>query len=290
MGQILDGKKVAQDVKSSVANWIQRELSRVPKLIILTAGDDDASKVYVRNKLKAAESVGIEAEQVLISEDLYGKEYFWDWLDNIIDSADGVILQLPAPKWCDVEEITRHIPAHKDVDGFTDINVGELRTKEAPTHAPCTPAGIMELLIEYDLIKGSNALVIGRSNLVGRPIAEMLLQADYTVTIAHSKTPKDTLLKLFAEADVVVSAAGVRDLITETDGYDLHKPGRIIIDVSINRDENGKLCGDMSEDFKDKYSDYYTPVPGGIGPMTVAMLMFNTYMAARYNGAEKDPE
>lgn len=290
MGQILDGKKVAQDVKSNVANWIQRELVRAPKLIILTAGDDDASKVYVRNKLKAAETVGIEAEQVLISEDLYNKGYFWGWLDNIIDSADGVILQLPAPKWCDVEEITRHIPAQKDVDGFTDINVGELRTKEAPTHAPCTPAGIMELLIEYDLVKGGNALVIGRSNLVGRPIAEMLLQADYTVTIAHSKTPKDTLLKLFAEADVVVSAAGVRDLITETDGYDLYKPGRVIIDVSINRDENGKLCGDMSEDFKDKYSDYYTPVPGGIGPMTVAMLMFNTYMAARYNGATKDPE
>jgi methylenetetrahydrofolate dehydrogenase (NADP+)/methenyltetrahydrofolate cyclohydrolase len=162
------------------------------------------------------------------------------------------------------------------------MNVGRLRTDAREALIPCTPAGIMELLhVNGCLQKCGNALVIGRSELVGRPIAELLLQENQTVTIAHSKTPRDVLLDAFARADIVISAAGTRNLITEADAEPYWNDNRIIIDVSINRDENGKLCGDFSEEFKDKYSAYYTPVPGGVGPMTVAMLMFNTYSAAK---------
>ena len=165
---------------------------------------------------------------------------------------------------------------------------------------PCTPQGIIELIDEYvdfDNLKGKNALVIGRSELVGKPVAKMLLDMDMTVTIAHSRTPKHELLQAFANADLVVSAAGKKDLITEEDAYQFWKNNRhyaldsfefkherVIVDVSINRDDNGKLCGDFSEEFKQNYSKYYTPVPGGVGPMTVAMLMFNTYLATKYGG------
>ena len=184
--------------------------------------------------------------------------------------------------WFPEEKFLDYLPYWKDVDGLTTMNVGRLRTDTREALLPCTPAGIMELLCENGCLpECGNALVIGRSELVGRPIAEMLTQENQTVTIAHSKTPRDVLLDAFARADLVISAAGKRNLITEEDAEPYWNNNRVIIDVSINRDENGKLCGDFSEEFKDKYSTYYTPVPGGVGPMTVAMLMFNTYSAAK---------
>ena len=255
-------------------------------MAIFTTGDNDASKVYVRNKIKAAEEVGIIAKHYTITEEQYWQDQFvWDRIKDAIDEADGVILQKPVAWWFDEGVFLDYLPYWKDVDGLTTMNVGRLRTKPMDALIPCTPSGIMELLYQNDCTqKRGNALVIGRSELVGRPIAEMLTADDWTVTIAHSKTPKDVLLDAFARADLVISAAGQKDLITEKDAelYDFSsKKDRIIVDVSINRDENGKLCGDFSEEFKDKYSEYYTPVPGGVGPMTVAMLMFNVYAAAK---------
>ena len=288
MSMIMDGKALATTIKESVAKLIKKDLNHAPTLAILTFGDDDASKVYVKNKLKAAEEVGIRAHHCIISEEVYNQPNFKVDLIDIINAHDGIIVQLPVPYWCNVKKILEMIPAEKDVDGLTAEQIGLLRTAPLEALPPCTPAGIMELILEYyhpfDKEDGkNNALVIGRSNLVGRPIAEMLLQDDWTVTIAHSKTPKEELLKAFANADLVVSAAGKRNLITEKEiPHSNFKRKQMIIDVSINRDENGKLCGDFSEEFKQKYSECYTPVPGGVGPMTVAMLMYNTYIAAKY--------
>ena len=283
MGKILDGKKCATEAKEHIKKWITRDLDHVPILAIFTVGDDDASKVYVRNKIKAAEEVGIVAKHHVITEEQYWQdEFIWDRIKDAIDEADGVILQKPVAYWFDERAFLDYLPYWKDVDGLTPMNVGRLRTQPIDAFVPCTPAGIMELLYENNCLKKcGNALVIGRSELVGRPVAEMLTAGDWTVTIAHSKTPKDVLLDLFSRADLVVSAAGKRNLITEEDAEQHWKNNRVIVDVSINRDENGKLCGDFSEEFKDKYSEYYTPVPGGVGPMTVAMLMFNTYQAAK---------
>ena len=306
MGKILDGKVLAQKIKANVKQWIKEDLRRSPILAIFTVGDDDASKVYVRNKIKAAEEVGIIAKHYTITKEQYWQdEFVWDRIKDAIDEADGVILQKPAACWFSEKQFLDYLPYWKDVDGLTTMNVGRLRTDTREALLPCTPAGIMELLYENDCTpKCGSALVIGRSELVGRPIAEMLTQENWTVTIAHSKTPRDVLLDAFARADLVISAAGKRNLITEEDAYNYFKDNRhypvanfnfkknrVIVDVSINRDENGKLCGDFSEKFKDKYSEYYTPVPGGVGPMTVAMLMFNTYMAAKerkyYEGLSK---
>ena len=283
MGKILDGKACAAKAKEHIKEWVKRDLDHTPILAIFTIGEDDASKVYVRNKIKAAEEVGIIAKHYIITKEQYWQdEFVWVRIKDAIDKADGVILQKPVAYWFDEAAFINYLPYWKDVDGLTTMNVGRLRTQPMDALVPCTPAGIMELLYENNCTQNrGNALVIGRSELVGRPIAEMLTADDWTVTIAHSKTPRDVLLDAFARADLVVSAAGKRNLITEEDAYFNFKKNRIIVDVSINRDENGKLCGDFSEEFKDKYSEYYTPVPGGVGPMTVAMLMFNTYSAAK---------
>lgn len=279
---IMNGKEAAERIKIFIAEQI-KETNITPKLAIFTIGDDDASRVYVRNKMKAAEEIGIYANQIVINYEQYIDPLFEEKLDSIIEEYDGVILQLPVPKWCNAEIILKHIPAEKDVDGLTTYQMGLLRAAPNEALVPCTPAGIMDLLRIYvpQKARSGNAVVIGRSNLVGKPIAELLLQADYTVTICHSKTPKHKLIEAFLNADLVVSAAGVRNLITEEDikEKDL-KINRVIIDVSINRDENEKLCGDFDESFKKEHSQFYTPVPGGVGPMTVAMLMLNTYVAA----------
>ena len=297
MNIIMNGKQVAERIKIFIAEQI-KETNITPKLAIFTIGDDDASKVYVKNKMKAAAEIGIHADQIIINYEQYIDPLFEEKLDTIIEEYDGVILQLPVPKWCDAETILKHIPAEKDVDGLTTYQMGLLRAAPSEALLPCTPAGIMDLLRAYvpQKARSGNAVVIGRSNLVSKPIAELLLQADYTVTICHSKTPKHKLIEAFLNADLVVSAAGKQNLITEEDALQFWKDNRhyyfpdsfefknkrVIVDVSINRDENGKLCGDFSEEFKQKYSEYYTPVPGGVGPMTVAMLMFNTYLAAKH--------
>ena len=302
MSKIMDGKLVAQKIKNRVAEWIVTDLDRKPQLLIITIGDDDASKVYVRNKMRAADEVGIEASHWIYTADDYWSGKVEDDFNSGFPDFDAVILQLPVPSYVDAERLIEKIPYWKDVDGLTITQKGRFEAIPKYCHVmdalfPCTPQGIIELIDEYvpfENLKGKNALVIGRSELVGKPVAKMLLDANMTVTIAHSKTPKFELLRAFANADLVVSAAGVSNLITEEDALQFWKDNRhyicdsfefkhnrIIVDVSINRDEDSKLCGDFSEEFKQKYSEYYTPVPGGIGPMTVAILMFNTYMATK---------
>lgn len=299
MGYILDGKQYSLEIQQKLAKWIADECEYAPELLILTAGNNDASKVYVQNKLKIAKQVGINARQLHVTQEMYNDSSFWIKLSERIACVDGVILQLPVPDWCDAGKILSYIPIHKDVDGLTQGQVGKLHLGMEDALLPCTPAGVCSLIQAYvplSVLCGKNALIIGRSDLVGRPLAELLLQIDMNVTICHSKTPKDVLLEAFAKADLVVAAVGKPNLITESDAIQYEKDhrhefynsfetkrGRIIVDVGINRDTNNKLCGDLPEDFKDKYSAYYTPVPGGVGPMTVAMLMLNTYVAATKN-------
>ena len=290
---ILDGKKVAEEIKQNLKTKIEK-LTIKPSLAIVTFGEDEASKVYVKNKIKAAIEVGIEAAHYIFTYDKYNSRYFWDSWWEICGNFNGVIIQLPAPSWVDVDTLLAGLPPQKDVDGLTISNIGYLNKESYPITStylkPCTPKGIIALLdyyFTYSDLKGKNALVIGRSNLVGKPIAKMLLDNDMTVTICHSKTPKDELLRAFSNADLVVSAAGQRNIISEEDAHypiaDFNfKQNRIIIDVGINKDEKGKLCGDFSEEFKQKYSEHYTPVPGGVGPMTVAILMANVYQATQY--------
>ena len=315
MSKIMDGKLVAQKIKDRVAKWIATDLDRKPQLLIITIGEDDASKVYVRNKMRAADEVGIEASHWIYTADDYWRGKVADDFNSGFPDFDAVILQLPIPSYVDAGELIEKIPYWKDVDGLTMTQKGRFEAIPKRCHIldaliPCTPQGVIELIDEYvpfgDL-KRKNALVIGRSELVGKPVAKLLLDANMTVTIAHSKTPKFDLLRAFANADLVVSAAGMPNLITVEDALQFWKDNRhyicdsfefkhkrVIVDVSINRDENGKVCGDFSEEFKQKYSEYYTPVPGGVGPMTVAMLMFNTYLAAKdgwfWEGKEKKKE
>lgn len=315
MSKIMDGKLVAQKIKDRVAKWIVRDLHRAPRLLIVTIGEDDASKVYVRNKMRAADEVGIEASHWTYNSDDYWSGKVEADFNSGFPDFDAVILQLPVPSYVDAGSLIEKIPFWKDVDGLTMAQKGRFEAVPDRCHImdaliPCTPQGIIELIdecVDFDNLRGKNALVIGRSELVGKPVAKMLLEADMTVTIAHSRTPRYELLQAFANADLVVSAAGVPNLITEEDALQFWKDNRhyicdsfefkhkrVIVDVSINRDENGKLCGDFSEEFKQKYSKFYTPVPGGVGPMTVAMLMFNTYMAAKrgwfWEGKEKKKE
>jgi methylenetetrahydrofolate dehydrogenase (NADP+)/methenyltetrahydrofolate cyclohydrolase len=265
--------------------------------------------------MRAAEEVGIEASHWIYTADDYWNGKVEDDFNSGFPDFDAVILQLPVPSYVDSGKLIEKIPFWKDVDGLTMAQKGRFEAIPNRCHImdaliPCTPQGIVELIdecVDFENLKGKNALVIGRSELVGKPVAKMLLEADMTVTIAHSKTPRHELLQAFANADLVVSAAGVPNLITEEDALQFWKDNRhyicdsfefkhkrVIVDVSINRDEDGKLCGDFSEEFKQKYSEYYTPVPGGVGPMTVAMLMFNTYLAAKHGwfweGKEKKKE
>jgi methylenetetrahydrofolate dehydrogenase (NADP+)/methenyltetrahydrofolate cyclohydrolase len=273
---ILDGKKCADHTQNIIKENII-DLGLNPSLAILTFGDNDASKVYVRNKLKAAEKVGIQAEHHTFDQSDYNASTFERDISEIVAGVSGVILQLPVPEWCDEKRILSLIPPEKDVDGLTETQMGRLRNCPSKNlFIPCTPSGIILLLghylPDYDLA-GKHAVVVGRSNLVGRPMAEILLSNDMTVTLCHSKT-KD-LASFTKQADILVSAAGRRNLITA----DMVKEGAIVIDVSINRDEEGKLCGDV--DFKNVAPKCYaiTPVPGGVGPMTVTALMQNTFFA-----------
>lgn len=285
---IIDGKRISNAILEDIKDRYLKIENREPcKLVVVTVGDDKASEVYVRNKKIACECVGFEFEHKKFSEnDSYEtiNEYMHE-KEFRDESVCGIILQMPVIS--DVlskDDIGRlsMIGESLDVDGFTPYS----------DFIPCTPKGILKILesIPNFNYKGKIALVIGRSKIVGKPIAKLLLERDCTVIHAHSKTPKERLLRMFSFSDIVVSAVGKKDLITEEDAYQYFKDNRhdfygnfennkdrIIVDVGINRDEDGKLCGDFSEKFKELYSDYYTPVPGGVGPMTVAMLINNVW-------------
>ena len=273
MGIKMDGKaladKICFDLKSRCDVLKSRNIN--PVLTIVTSGEDSASKVYVRNKVKRCEEIGIKADVRH-----YDKLNRID-IDNIIYSIQNpIIVQEPIAGDATHAHVAGELFAPSDVDGFSRLNMALLATGEKPCHCPCTPSGVMRLLEEYNIpLEGKNALVIGRSNIVGRPMAMMLEQAGCTVTVAHSKTTKDSLIENFVSADIVVSAVGKRNIISDAEFLPSKRlKNKVLIDVGMNRDENGKLCGDFSEELKQKAA-YYTPTPGGTGPMTVAMLMQN---------------
>lgn len=279
---ILNGKELSEKILAGLTS----EENNDKKLVVITIGEDPASKVYVRNKQRACEKVGLKFENIKFSDETRKEDILYAMSELKYGiSVYGVIVQLPIVSKvlsdADKLQITRSVEPFLDVDGFL-IN---------SKFTPCTPKGIIRLIDsipDYNY-SGKTALVIGRSEIVGKPIAKLLLDKNCTVIQAHSRTPKDTLLRMFSYADIVVSAVGKPNLITEYDAeqywkdnrHDFYgdfnsKKERVIIDVGMNRDENGKLCGDLPEIFKEKYSEYYTPVPGGVGPMTVAMLIENT--------------
>ena len=276
MGIKMDGKaladKICLDLKARCDVLKSRNIN--PVLTIVTSGEDSASKVYVRNKVKRCEEIGIKAD---IRH--YDKLNYIDIDDIICFVRNPIIVQEPITGNVTHAYVAGKLFALDDVDGFSHLNMALLATGEKPYHRPCTPSGVMRLLEEYDIpLEGKNALVIGRSNIVGRPMAMMLEHAGCTVTVAHSKTNKESLIDYFVYSNIVVSAVGKKDIIAYEDlkgNFGLETLSeKILIDVGMNRDENGKLCGDFSEELKQKAA-YYTPTPGGTGPMTVAMLMQN---------------
>lgn len=278
MSIILDGKafakKIRQDLKLQADSL--KEKGIIPKLAVIMVGEDNASKVYVKNKSLACKEVGIDYEEYLLDENTTQKELL-DLINdlNSKDDVHGILLQSPIPKNLNIDEAFRAICPEKDVDGFNPFNVGLLQLGDE-CFSPCTPSGIIELLKEYNIeISGKHAVVIGRSDIVGKPMANMLLNNNATVTICHSKTKN--LPQITRQADILIAAVGRLKFVTE----DMVKENAVVVDVGMNRDENGNLFGDVDfENIKDKVS-YITPVPGGVGPMTIAILMKNVIKASQ---------
>ena len=272
--KIIDGKSVAAKIRAELKEKIEKS-AVVPGLAVVIVGDDPASQVYVRNKIRVCAEIGVRSFSYELPATC-SQNQLEDLLDELAKDRNvhGILLQLPLPKGLDAESAMRKIPVEKDVDGFSAENLGKLALNEAKTVA-CTPFGVMQLL-KYEGIDvtGKHAVVLGRSDTVGKPMAMLLLNANATVTVCHSKT--QNLKEICQTADIIVSAIGKINFVTA----DMVKAGAVVIDVGINRDENGKLCGDVDfENVKEKAS-YITPVPGGVGPMTIAMLMYNTCSAA----------
>lgn len=278
MANIIDGKAVSAQVKEDIRVETEklREQGIEIGLAVVIVGNDPASQVYVRNKEKACETVGFNSYKYALPEETTEEELLAlvDKLNND-DKVDGILVQLPLPKHLDDKIIINNIRPDKDVDAFHPVNVGKIMIGDY-SFLPCTPAGVMELIKSTGTeIVGKECVVIGRSNIVGKPQAMLLLHQSGTVTICHSKT-KD-LKEVASRADILVAAVGRAKMITA----DYVKQGAVVIDVGMNRDENGKLCGDVDfESVKDKAS-FITPVPGGVGPMTIAMLMKNTLTAGK---------
>ena len=274
---IIDGKAISlkrKDILKEKINELKAQGKRVPKLVVIIVGDNQASHTYVRNKEIGCAYVGIESEIIRLESSVSQDELVSKINElNNDNSVDGILVQLPLPKHINGDEILDLIDPSKDVDGFHPINVAKLFLGQDGLVA-CTPKGMMVLLdeINYDL-RGKEVVVVGRSNIVGKPVALLCLQKDATVTIAHSRT--DDLKKVCQRADVFIAAVGRAKMFNS----EYVKEGAVVLDVGINRDENNKLCGDIDfDDVKDKVS-YITPVPGGVGPMTIAMLLENTYEA-----------
>ena len=272
---LIDGKKVSQDRLEILKGEI-RESGLSPGLATVIVGEDPASQMYVRMKHKACDAVGIRSVGVVLNDDATTEDVIAHVQSlNVDASVDGILVQLPLPAHIDTEAVIEAVSPKKDVDGFHPENIGALFSGR-PAFVPCTPGGIMTLLEEYDIEpRGMKAVVIGRSVDVGRPMAALLLNADATVTICHSKT--QNLAEEVKRADLIVSAIGRAHFITE----EMVSPGAVVIDVGINQDENGKLCGDVDFDTVSKIASAITPVPGGVGPMTIATLMENTFTAAK---------
>ena len=278
MAVILNGKEVAKKTREGLKSKVEelKKKNIFPKLAVIMVGEDGASKIYVRNKSKACEELGIEYEEYLLDENTTQQQLL-QLINELNERKDvhGILLQSPVPKHLDINEAFRTISPEKDVDGFNPVNVGKLVLGQ-DTFISCTPFGVMKLLEEYNIeTEGKNAVVIGRSNIVGKPMLQCLLNKHATVTICHSKT--ENLKEITKKADILVAAIGKAKFVTK----DMVKPGAVVIDVGINRNEQGKVCGDVDFNEVEGIASYITPVPGGVGPMTVAMLMENIVKAAK---------
>ena len=278
MYQLIDGKELSKKIREELkleSNKL-REKGIIPKLAVILVGDDSASKVYVKNKNKACQEVGVEFEEILLDTTTTMEE-----LLNIIDKLNerkdinGILLQSPIPKGLNIQEAFERIDQKKDVDGFNPINVGKLMIGQ-DCFISCTPYGIIKMLEAYNIqIEGKHAVIIGRSNIVGKPLSQCLLNKHATVTVCHSRTRN--IAEITRTADILISAVGKINMVTEN----MVKDGAVVIDVGMNVNDEGKLVGDVDfEKVKEKAS-YITPVPGGVGPMTIAMLMNNVIKAAK---------
>lgn len=275
MAQIIDGKLQAAIVKESVRAEIEENGIKAG-LAVVIVGDNPASRIYVNNKKKACAECNIESFEYALPEETTQEELLELVCRlNADEKVNGILVQLPLPSHIDEKTVINTISSEKDVDAFHPVNVGKIMINEY-SFLPCTPAGVMELIASTGTdICGKECVVIGRSNIVGKPMAMLLLHKSGTVTICHSRT-KD-LAEVCKRADILVAAVGVPKLVTA----DMVKEGAVVIDVGMNRDENGKLCGDVDFDNVEPVASYITPVPGGVGPMTIAMLMKNTLTAAK---------
>lgn len=278
MAQIIDGKELAKNIREKLKDEV-KELKNAeinPKLAVIMVGDDKASKIYVRNKSKACEDVGIAYEEYLLPAETKMEELLEliEKLNND-ETVHGILVQSPLPQGLDANVAFRAISPKKDVDGFNPINVGKLSLNQ-DCFVSCTPFGVIKMLEAYNIqIEGAHAVVIGRSNIVGKPLVQCLLNKNATVTVCHSKTKN--LKEITKQADILVAAIGKPKFVTQ----DMVKEGAVVIDVGINRMDDGKLVGDTDfENIKEKAS-HITPVPGGVGPMTIAMLMHNVVKAAK---------
>lgn len=281
MAQLIDGKAIAALIRAEQATRAAylKENGIEPALAVILVGEDPASKVYVRNKARACKECGIRSEVIRMSAETTQAELMAEIERVNSDPAlHGLLIQLPLPAHLDEAAALAAVDWRKDVDGFHKMNAGALLEGEEGVR-PCTPAGCMELLRRSHVpLTGAKAVVVGRSNIVGKPMALMLLEANCTVTICHSRTRN--LAEIVKDADIVVAAVGRANFITG----DMIKPGAAVIDVGINRREDGTLCGDVDFDAAQEKAGWITPVPGGVGPMTIAMLMKNTLDAAEKHG------
>ena len=280
MAKIIDGKQISLDIKNELKEKVARykEQGIEITLAVVKVGNDPASAVYVRNKEKACEYVGINSKTLALPEETKEEE-----LLNVVKelnedkNVNGILVQLPLPKHIDESKVLLTIDSTKDVDGFHPVNVGKMVIGE-DTFLPCTPAGIIEMIKRTDIdIEGKECVVIGRSNIVGKPMAMLMLKENATVTIAHSRT-KD-LKEVTKRADIIVAAIGKAKFVTA----DYVKEDAVVIDVGMDRDENGKLCGDVDFESVSKVASAITPVPGGVGPMTVTMLLVNCLRSVELN-------
>ena len=274
---IIDGKALAQKMQAELAEKTAKlkEISgQTPGLVVILVGENPASQVYVRNKERSAIAAGFRSEVVRVSDSITQEELLFLINRYNQDPAwNGILVQLPLPAHIDEEAVLLAIDPEKDVDGFHPTNMGRLWSGH-PVMIPCTPAGIMEMLREYNVeLEGKRAVVIGRSNIVGKPMAQLLLAKNATVTLTHSRTHH--LAEIAKQADILIVAIGRGHFVTK----DFVKEGAVVIDVGMNRDENGKLIGDVKFDEVAEIASLITPVPGGVGPMTITMLMEQTYQA-----------
>ena len=274
---IINGKEIGQEIRKSVEKRVGKlkQQGVTPGLAVILVGENPASKTYVANKQRSCEAIGMFSELIKLQEDAT-QEVLLDQIRELNEREDihGILVQLPLPKHIDEEAVIATISPEKDVDGFSPISVGKMMLGQ-DTYLPCTPFGVMKLLEHSGIeVAGKHAVIVGRSHIVGKPMGQLLLQKDATVTYTHSKTPD--LPSFTKQADILIAAVGRTNFITK----DHIKPGAVVIDVGINRDEDNKLCGDVDFASVSEVASHITPVPGGVGPMTITMLLENTVQAA----------